>query len=108
MANRLPHSSTTLNENLLRSRGPPLKKSASSLMAIATFAALTFGLLLHAQAPSGTPAAPASADQNRKALNGIFQEYWEDSMKHAPEFASILGDKRYNDQISDRSEERRV
>jgi uncharacterized protein (DUF885 family) len=72
-------------------------------MAIATFAALTFGLLLHAQAPSGTPAAAPSADQNRKALNGIFQEYWEDSMKHAPEFASILGDKRYNDQISDYS-----
>ena len=80
-----------------------MKKSASSLMAIATFAALTFGLLLHAQAPSGTPAAAPSADQNRKALNGIFQEYWEDSMKHAPEFASILGDKRYNDQISDYS-----
>ena len=80
-----------------------MKKSASSLMAIATFAALTFGLLLHAQAPSGTPAAAPPADQNRKALNGIFQEYWEDSMKHAPEFASILGDKRYNDQISDYS-----
>jgi uncharacterized protein (DUF885 family) len=72
-------------------------------MAIATFAALTFGLLLHAQAPSGTPAAPASADQNRKALNAIFQEYWEDGLKHAPEFASMLGDKRYNDQISDYS-----
>ncbi len=80
-----------------------MKKSASSLMAIATFAALTFGLLLHAQAPSGTPAAAPSADQNRKALNGIFQEYWEDGLKHAPEFASILGDKRYNDQISDYS-----
>jgi len=30
-------------------------------------------------------------------------DYWEDKLKHTPEFASSLGDKRYNDQISDYS-----
>jgi uncharacterized protein (DUF885 family) len=40
---------------------------------------------------------------NRKALNQIFQDYWEDNLAHDPEFASTLGDKRYNDQIDDYS-----
>jgi uncharacterized protein (DUF885 family) len=50
-------------------------------------------------------AAPAAAqvEGNRKELNAIFKDYWEDRLKHDPEFASTLGDKRYNDQISDYS-----
>jgi uncharacterized protein (DUF885 family) len=40
---------------------------------------------------------------NRKALNTIFSDYWEDKLKHEPETASALGDKRYNDQIADYS-----
>ena len=55
-----------------------------------------------APAPSG-PAAPASLDDRRKALNDLFHDYWEDRLKHDPEFASLIGDKRYNDQISDQS-----
>ena len=46
---------------------------------------------------------PASIDANRKALNEIFHDYWEDNLAHNPEFASSLGDKRYNDSISDYS-----
>jgi uncharacterized protein (DUF885 family) len=56
-----------------------------------------------AQAPAPTPAPAAQVEANRKALNAIFQDYWEDYLKHSPEFASTLGDKRYNDQISDYS-----
>jgi uncharacterized protein (DUF885 family) len=59
---------------------------------------------LRAQAPSNPPAAPASVEQNRKALNAVFDDYWQDNLKHNPEFASTLGDKRYNDQVSDYSE----
>jgi len=40
---------------------------------------------------------------NRKALNALFDEYWQDKLKHDPEYASELGDKRYNDQINDYS-----
>jgi uncharacterized protein (DUF885 family) len=40
---------------------------------------------------------------NRKALNTIFSDDWEDKLKHEPETASALGDKRYNDQIADYS-----
>ena len=56
-----------------------------------------------AQAPAPPPAPAAQVEANRKALNAIFQDYWEDNLKHSPEFASTLGDKRYNDQISDYS-----
>ncbi len=47
--------------------------------------------------------APVSLEDRRKALSDIFHEYWEDQLKHDPEFASSLGDKRYNDQTSDYS-----
>jgi len=38
-----------------------------------------------------------------KTLNAIFTDYWEDQLKHEPEFASSLGDNRYNDQLRDYS-----
>src|SRR4029077_4132895 len=50
-------------------------------------------------------AAPASDLQARRdALNKLLAEQWEYTLSHAPEFASILGDKRWNDQISDFSQ----
>jgi uncharacterized protein (DUF885 family) len=36
-----------------------------------------------------------------KTLNGVFSDYWQDYLKHNPEFASSIGDTRYNDQLSD-------
>jgi uncharacterized protein (DUF885 family) len=56
---------------------------------------------MRAQSPSIAPAA--SIEDRRRALNALFAEYWEASLRQSPEFASILGDKRYNDQISDYS-----
>jgi uncharacterized protein (DUF885 family) len=49
-----------------------------------------------------TPAA-TTVDQREKALNAIFSEYWEQRLKESPEFASTLGDKRYDDQLTDYS-----
>jgi uncharacterized protein (DUF885 family) len=46
---------------------------------------------------SSTPA------QREKALNQVFSDYWEQQLKDSPEFASTLGDKRYDDQLSDYS-----
>ena len=60
---------------------------------------------LHAQAtpaPAGS-AKSASVEDRRRALNDIFHEYWEANLKHEPEFASQVGDKRYNDKLSDYS-----
>jgi uncharacterized protein (DUF885 family) len=56
------------------------------------------------QQPS-TPAASSSFPvvQRVKALNTVFSDYWEQQLKDSPEFASTLGDKRYDDQLSDYS-----
>ncbi|MGN6185182.1 MAG: DUF885 domain-containing protein [Thermoanaerobaculia bacterium] len=43
-------------------------------------------------------------DKRRVALNRLLDEQWEYTLKHAPEFASMLGDPRYNDRVSDASE----
>lgn len=43
----------------------------------------------------------ANLDKRRKALQDLLREHWEYTMRTQPEFASILGDKRYNDQSSD-------
>ena len=49
-------------------------------------------------------AAPASDVPTRvKALNALLAEQWEYQLKESPEFATILGDYRYNDRFSDLS-----
>ncbi len=58
------------------------------------------------QAASGQAlqtSAPASVADRGKALSALFQSMWEDRLKRSPEFASSLGDRRYNDQLSDLS-----
>jgi uncharacterized protein (DUF885 family) len=55
-------------------------------------------LVAQAQAPAADSVAARS-----KSLSTLFGEIWEDRLKHSPEFASFLGDKRYNDQWTDYS-----
>jgi uncharacterized protein (DUF885 family) len=50
---------------------------------------------------SATQATPAAA--RSKALSSLLAEIWQDRLKHSPEFASLIGDKRYNDQLTDYS-----
>ncbi len=52
---------------------------------------------------AATKTASASVAERSKELSALFAEIWEDNLKHSPEFASQLGDKRYNDQLSDYS-----
>ncbi|QNI38245.1 DUF885 domain-containing protein [Edaphobacter albus] len=46
---------------------------------------------------------PQTVEERSKALASLLDEIWQDRLKHSPEFASFLGDKRYNDQWSDYS-----
>jgi len=75
-----------------------LRKFAPRALAVSAFLLFAVVPVLRSQAPSVAP-----VEERRKELNTLFHDYWEDNLKHSPEFASILGDKRYNDQISDRS-----
>jgi uncharacterized protein (DUF885 family) len=45
--------------------------------------------------------AQSTSEQRSKQLNALFAEYWQDNLRHSPEFATFLGDKRYNDQWGD-------
>jgi len=58
---------------------------------------------LSAAPQAGATQVPASLEDRRKALNEVFGDYWEDYLKHNPEFASSIGDLRYDDQITDHS-----
>ena len=65
---------------------------------------LLAGLLLAAATAAWAAPAPSGLQARRDALNKLLAEQWEYTLSHAPEFASILGDKRWNDQISDFSQ----
>ena len=72
------------------------------LAACALAALLLAPALLGAQlAPTAN--APTTAEDRTKALRALFHDYWEENLKRQPEFASNIGDKRYNDQIADYS-----
>ncbi|HVT05211.1 MAG TPA: DUF885 family protein [Thermoanaerobaculia bacterium] len=63
-----------------------------------------FFLLLMAVTVSTSMAAPVKSLQvRRKSLNALLDEYWQLTLRENPEFASILGDKRWNDRLSDLS-----
>ena len=49
--------------------------------------------------------APQSLEDRRAALNALFAEIWQDRLAHDPEFASSIGDKRYDDKLTDYSVE---
>jgi uncharacterized protein (DUF885 family) len=53
------------------------------------------------QGQAATPAA--SAAERSKQLAALLAEIWDDTLKHSPEFASTIGDKRYDDQLTDYS-----
>lgn len=49
--------------------------------------------------------AASDLDARRKALNDLLAEQWEYTLRTNPIYASILGDKRYNDQLDDFSQQ---
>ncbi|MGZ5443451.1 MAG: DUF885 domain-containing protein [Thermoanaerobaculia bacterium] len=71
-----------------------MKKLALALCAV----------LLTAPAALAQELSAADLDRRRVALRDLLSEQWEYTLRTSPEFASILGDRRYNDQVSDVSE----
>jgi uncharacterized protein (DUF885 family) len=88
------------------SSSPFQPQGRTQLTKLALLLAASALLALPAQLPAqltASSAATASPDDRTKALHAIFHDYWEQTLKRQPEFASSLGDKRYNDQVSDYS-----
>ena len=57
---------------------------------------------VQAQTVAAAPPATSAAARS-KALSALLADIWQDHLKHSPEFASSIGDKRYNDQLTDYS-----
>ena len=66
---------------------------------LSALALVFLGLPLFAAEPSA-----ADLDRRRKAFDDLLNEQWEYVLRTNPEFASYLGDKRYNDRLADVSE----
>src|SRR4051794_305373 len=62
---------------------------------------LAAALVLQA-APAGAQRRP-TASNPAAALKQLFEEEWEWTMREFPTFASSLGDRRYNDRLTDAS-----
>jgi uncharacterized protein (DUF885 family) len=73
-----------------------LRKNASHALAAAALL-----LLMPPARPQNATLPPV--EDRRKALSAVFHDFWESNLEHSPEFASIIGEKRYNDKISDQS-----
>ena len=70
--------------------------------------AAAMGMIACSPADDAPPDDAPPADEvqaQREALDALLDEQWEYTMRTSPEWASMLGDKRYNDQVSDFSEE---
>ena len=60
-------------------------------------------ILMIATSVFGETNSASSLDKRRHELAKLLDEQWQYVLRTNPEYASILGDKRYNDQVSDNS-----
>ena len=72
--------------------------SFAKRICLTIFALLICSALTAAQSVS-------SPEDRRKALNDLLAEQWEYNLRTNPRYASSLGDKRWNDQLDDFSQE---
>ena len=54
-------------------------------------------------APPAPMAANTPVKERSAALAALFAEMWQDRLEHNPEFATAVGDKRYNDRLDEYS-----
>jgi uncharacterized protein (DUF885 family) len=74
------------------------------LCAVVSASTLPFAASSRAQSPaSPAQTTPESVDARSKELTTLFNEVWQDRLKHSPETATYLGDKRYDTDLSDLS-----
>lgn len=69
----------------------------------ASLATRALPLLLAAGLAAASPPARAAAPPAGKALHALFDERWEWTMRHHPEWATYVGDTRYGDRLGDAS-----
>lgn len=65
----------------------------------------SFVLTLAAAFGANSVAFAAGLSERRAALKNLISQHWEERLANIPELASMHGDKRYNDKVSDFSQE---
>ena len=80
-----------------------MKKIRFGLVCGLACLAVAFPMMAQTPLPPAAAAATASVAERSQALSKLFDDIWQDRLKHSPEFASSLGDKRYDDQLTDYS-----
>ena len=89
---------------ILTSAAAALKRPLFYLLGVMLFSVPCSLVPARAQKFQLSPATvPVTLEDRRKALNDVCHDFWEDRLKYNPEFASTIGDNRYNDQITDYS-----
>ncbi|HTM29087.1 MAG TPA: DUF885 family protein [Rhodanobacter sp.] len=79
-------------------------KTLPLLICASLLGSVTVTSLVHAAPVASTAkAAPADVATRVAALNALLAEQWQHTLQNSPEFATILGDLRYNDRWSDAS-----
>ncbi len=63
----------------------------------------TLALLLCMVVGNAWAAEDSTLEARRKALDSLLAEHWQEVLQQNPEFATVLGDNRYNDRWSDGS-----
>ncbi len=66
--------------------------------ALSLLSFIALATILSKRAQTSAPVA-----QRRAAFNNLLEEQWQYTMQESPEFATIVGDYRYNDRWSDGS-----
>ena len=77
-------------------------KTLPLLICLALAGSVTLAAPLQA-APAAQSIAKGDVASRVQALNALLAEQWQYTLKNSPEFATILGDLRYNDRWSDAS-----
>ena len=65
---------------------------------------ILFGLLMSLCSSVFATPSQSDVEARRKALNDLLAERWEYTLRTSPIYASVLGDKRWNDQLDDFSQ----
>ncbi|MGP8251560.1 MAG: DUF885 domain-containing protein, partial [Terracidiphilus sp.] len=77
-------------------------RPAGRIPCIVLMVGLAAPVAARAQKLTATPdAIPTTLEDRERALKDIFHQYWEASLQRYPEFASTIGDTRYNDKVTD-------
>jgi uncharacterized protein (DUF885 family) len=80
-----------------------MNQSFRRKLSLTALAVAALGVLAPAQADTAAAGTGGDVAARVQALDSLLAEQWEYNLKDTPEFATIIGDYRYNDRLSDAS-----